>query len=463
MGKPNILFILIDDMGWKDLSCFGSDFYETPRIDKLAEEGMLFTDAYAACPVCSPTRASILTGKYPARLGMTQWLGGHSEGKLADVPYIDHLSTNEFSLAKALRKSGYSTLHVGKWHLSQHNEQRFSTYPDKHGFDINIGGCDWGHPFNGYFSPYGIETLDDGPEGEYLTDRLTDEAINLINSQDKDKPWFMYLSHYAVHTPIECHAELVEKYKRKAQKLNINQEYAILEGELFSCDHKKNERIQRRVIQSDPVYAAMVENLDWNTGRVIDALDHAGIRENTIIVFFSDNGGVSTAEGSPTCNLPLAEGKGWVYEGGTRTPLIISWPGEIASGVTCHTPLTSTDFYPTLLELCGLDLIPEQHCDGQSLYHLLIDGEFINDRPIFWHYPHYSNQGGTPACSVRFGKWKLIEFFESTRLELYDLSVDIAEKNDLARRHPGVTNQLKRMLDEWKNDVSAKIPERRYL
>ncbi|MBE2893971.1 sulfatase [Spirabiliibacterium falconis] len=458
--KPNILFILLDDYGWTDTGCYGSTFYETPRLDQLAQEGARFTDAYASCPVCSPTRASILTGKYPARLGMTQWLGGRSEGKLADVPYIDHLSTDEFSLANALKAGGYRTWHVGKWHLSKHDERRFETYPDKHGFDVNIGGCDWGHPFKGYFSPYGIETLEDGPEGEYLTDRLTDEAIKLINEgQNSDQPWFMYLSHYAVHTPIECYAELVEKYRKKARSLGLDQINPFEKGEHFPCIHKQDDYVLRRTVQSDPTYAAMVENLDWNIGRVLDCLKENGLEEDTIVIFYSDNGGLATAEGSPTTNKPLCEGKGWMYEGGTREPLIIRWKGKIAPNILLETPVTSTDFYPTLLEAAGLPLRPEQHCDGVSILPILTQEQTALDRALYWHYPHYSNQGCTPGCSIRDGEWKLLEFFEDGRLELYHIHHDIGEKHDLSAKHPDIVNKLKAKLDKWKVDVGARIPQ----
>jgi arylsulfatase A-like enzyme len=457
-ARPNVLFILLDDFGWTDAGCYGSSFYETPRIDQLAKEGMRFTNAYAACPVCSPTRASILTGKYPARLGVTQWLGGYSEGKLAHVPYVDHLSCEETSLARVLKDNGYATWHVGKWHLSKHGDQRFETYPVRHGFDVNIGGCDWGAPKNGYFAPYGLETLPDGPEGEYLTDRLTDEAVRLIEGS-QDEPWFMHLSHYAVHTPIECHEALVEKYRQKSETLGLATEDPFVEGEPFPCLHKKDQKVLRRVVQSDPVYAAMVENVDSNIGRVLDAVDSAGQRDNTIVIFFSDNGGLATAEGSPTCNAPLHEGKGWMYEGGTREPLIIRWPSIIPEGAISKQVATSTDFYPTLLECAGLPLLPEQHCDGVSLLPAL-KGEVDFDRgAIFWHYPHYSNQGGSPGCSMREGDWKLIEFFEDNRLELYNLEDDISEEYDVGDEYPEKRDEMHAKLVEWRKSVLAKIPE----
>ncbi len=312
--QPNVLFILLDDFGWSDAGCYGSSFYETPRIDQLASEGMRFTNAYGACPVCSPTRASILTGKYPARLGATQWFGGFSEGKLAHVPYIDYLSTDECSLAQSLKEAGYATWHVGKWHLSEHGEKRFETYPERHGFDVNIGGCDWGMPKNGFFAPYGIETLE---VGEYLTDRITDEAVALIERAG-EAPWFLNLSHYAVHTPIECHESLIEKYRRKSAELGLDAEDPFIEGEPFPCERKKDRHVRRRIVQSDPLYAAMVENVDTNIGKVLDALERSGQAENTIVIFFSDNGGLATAEGSPTCNAPLNEGKGWALATASR-------------------------------------------------------------------------------------------------------------------------------------------------
>ncbi|MGF1758253.1 sulfatase [Photobacterium sagamiensis] len=455
--QPNILFILLDDLGWKDLSCYGSDFYETPRLDLLAQQGMRFTNAYASCPVCSPTRASIISGKSPARLGVTQWLGGYSEGKLAHVPYVDHLSTEHTSIASVLRDNGYSTWHVGKWHLSKHDETRSETYPDKHGFDVNIAGCDWGHPFNGYFAPYGIETLEEGEEGEYLTDRITDEAINLIQA-DQEKPWFMHLSHYAVHTPIECHPHLVEKYKAKAASLGLDKKDPFVKGESFSCAHLKDDHVLRRIIQSDPVYAAMMENLDWNVGRVLDALEATGQADNTIVVFYSDNGGLATSEGSPTCNAPLAEGKGWMYEGGTREPLLVRWPAVIKPNTLCSEPVSSMDFFPLFLEAAQLPLMPEHHEDGVSFMPLLKGDASFKRGPLFWHYPHYSNQGGTPGCSVREGQWKLIKFFEDDHLELYNLDEDVSEECNLVDLHPEVADRLHQQLQAWQHDVEAKLP-----
>ncbi|WP_248930404.1 sulfatase [Paenibacillus hamazuiensis] len=450
--RPNIIFILIDDMGWKDLGCYGSSFYETPHLDRLAAEGMRFTEAYAACPVCSPTRASIMTGKYPATLGVTNWIGGHTKGRLIDAPYIDHLPSGEKTIAAALKEAGYRTWHVGKWHLGGR-----AYYPDKHGFDVNIGGCDWGMPKFGYFSPYGIETLAEGPEGEYLTDRLTDEAIRLIRQND-GTPFFLNLWHYAVHIPIEVDAELTERFAAKARELGLDRETAVVPGEPFPCEHKKDLRVQRRIIQSDPAYAAMIYNLDQNIGRLLEALEETGALDDTVILFTSDNGGLSTAEGSPTSNLPLNEGKGWMYEGGVREPLIVRWPGVVAPGTVCEAPVTSPDFYPTLLDIAGLPHEPQQHADGCSLISLL-KGEGAPERDaIYWHYPHYGNQGGTPGSSVRAGDYKLIEFFEDGRLELYDLKNDISEEHNLAARFPELAERLRAKLAAWRKSVEAKIP-----
>ncbi len=453
MGQPNLLFILIDDMGWRDLACTGSDFYETPCLDRFATEGMRFTNAYASCPVCSPTRASILSGKYPARVNLTNFLYAKPRGKLLSTDYLDHLALSETSLATALRQHGYQTWHVGKWHLGGPE-----AYPDRHGFDVNIGGCHWGQPRMGYFSPWGIETLADGPEGEYLTDRITDEAIRLLQERDPSRPFFLNLCHYAVHTPIQAKPELIAKYQRKAKELGLDTQEAILPGEHFPCEHKREQRLMRRVIQSDPTYAAMVENLDWNIGRLLAALDAAGLAEDTLVVFTSDNGGLSTSEGSPTCNLPLAEGKGWLYEGGVREPLLVRWPGQIVPGSVCDEPVTSPDFYPTFLEAAGLPLLPDQHADGVSFLPAL-RGEAFQRGPIYWHYPHYSNQGGTPGSAMLDGSWKLIEYFEDHHRELYDLAQDPGEETNVACFHPERVQAMAAQLAQWRTEVSARIPE----
>ncbi len=455
--RPNIIFILLDDMGWKDLRCYGSTFYETPNIDKLAQGGMTFTDAYAACPVCSPSRASILSGKYPARVGVTDWIGAHSSGKLLEVPYIDHLPLEEKSMATALREHGYATWHVGKWHLGDE-----PYYPQHHGFDVNIGGCDMGHPWKGYFSPYHLENLPEGPKGEYLTDRITNEAVTLLENHhdsDDDKPFFLHLSHYAVHTPIEAKKEDIKRFKAKARAMGLHKEKTFEKGEYYPCSHKKNSRIQRRLIQSDVEYAAMIWNLDQNIGRLIQKVEEMGMLENTVIFFTSDNGGLATSEGSPTCNAPLSEGKGWMYEGGVREPLIAYWKHTIQSGSTCTVPVTSPDFYPTCLDIAGVPLMPEQHVDGVSILPLLQGGSAIDRDAIYWHYPHYGNQGGTPGSSIRMGDWKLIEFFEDGRLELYNLRDDIGEERNLTESDPERAASMHKRLVEWREEVSARIPQ----
>jgi arylsulfatase A-like enzyme len=458
MTSPNIIFILVDDLGWRDLACYGSQFYETPNLDRLAGEGVTFSQAYAAAPVCSPSRASLLTGRYPARVGVTDWIdiGYHihpARGRLVDAPYLRYLPLEEFNLARALKQAGYATWHVGKWHLGPEEY-----YPQRQGFDINIAGGRQGHPWKGYFSPWELPNLEDGLEGEYLTDRLTDEAIRLIRNH-QGKPFFLNFWHYAVHTPIQAKPADVERFAHKARTLGLDQIDPFEEGEFFPTEHKKHLRIQRRKIQSDPAYAAMIYNLDWNIGRLVEALQATGLSENTLIVFTSDNGGLATSEGAPTCNYPLAEGKGWMYEGGNRVPLFFVWPGVIPVAIRCNVPFSSPDLYPTLLEMAGVAAHPEQHRDGLSFAQVLRGNASMEDRPVFWHYPHYGNQGGTPACAVRLGNFKLIEFFEDGRLELYNLEQDIGEMRNLAGELPEMKRHLHELLLGWRGEVLARLPQ----
>ncbi|MDO5417883.1 MAG: sulfatase [Lachnospiraceae bacterium] len=458
--RPNFLFIFLDDMGWKDLACTGSTFYETPNIDRLSRQGMTFANAYASCPVCSPSRASYLTGKYPARLGVTDWIdmSGQSHplrGKLIDAPYIKHLPEGEYTIAQALKDEGYATWHVGKWHLGGREY-----YPEHFGFEKNIGGCSWGHPAQGYFSPYGIETLEEGPEGEYLTDRLTDEAIGLLKARKEEgdtRPFYMSMCHYAVHTPIQVKEEDRLRFEKKARELGLDKETALVEGEEFHTEDKTGKHVMRRVIQSDPSYAGMIWNLDQNVGRLLTALEECGEAENTVVVFTSDNGGLATAEGSPTCNLPASEGKGWVYEGGTRVPLIVRYPNVIKEGTRCDIPVTTPDFYPTFLELAGIEKKEGAAPDGRSMVPLF-EGRRMPERPVFWHYPHYGNQGGTPAACVVLGNYKYIEFFEDGREELYDLAVDFRETNNLAEELPETARKLKLLLHGWQQEQCAVFP-----
>ncbi len=458
---PNILLILIDDLGWRDLSCMGSTFYETPNIDRIAHEGVRFTDAYAACPVCSPTRASLLTGKYPARLGLTHFIGrapehcqpGSERGRMLSAPYIPFLPTTEVSLAAALREAGYATWHVGKWHLGGEDY-----WPERHGFEVNVGGCSMGSPRT-YFAPWVIPTLDAKPGDDYLTDRLGDEAADLIRSHDRSRPFFLNLWFYQVHTPLQARPEKIAKYEAKAKALGLDPGAALVEGEPFPCEHKKDQRVVRRTVQSHPTYAAMIEHLDENVGKVLDALEETGQADNTLVVFTSDNGGLSTSEGSPTCNAPLAEGKGWMYDGGCREPLLARWPGVIPAGTTSGAVVTSPDFFPTVLEACGLPPRPEQHEDGMSFLPCLHDPDRDHDRgPIFWHFPHYGNQGGEPGCSIRDGDWKLIEFFGGP-VRLYNLAEDIGETRDLSEAEPERAERLLARLHAWQHEVGAILPQ----
>ncbi len=449
--KPNILFILVDDLGWADIGTFGSSFYETPNIDALAKKGMKFTNAYAACPVCSPTRASIMTGKYPARTNTTDWFGApqpETVGKhwtknkpLLPASYTEHMGLEEETLAEALKKNGYATFFAGKWHLGESEE----FWPENQGFDINKGGYWAGSPRgNHYFTPYDNPRLADGPPNENLTERLADETSDFISSHT-EKPFLAYLSFYAVHNPLDAPKDLIAKYTDKRKKLGLTDEYT---GE---------GNFKWRNNQSLPVYAALVETMDMAVGKVLKTLKEKNLDKNTIVIFMSDNGGLSTAEGQPTSNLPLRAGKGWLYEGGVREPMAIYWPG-VTDGQVSDQYMTSTDFYPTILEMAGLPLLPKQHMDGKSLVSVL-KGKKMDRGPIFWHYPHYGNQGGTPGSSVRNGDWKLIQWFEPGReTELFNLKDDIGENHNLASEKPEKVKELQVLLDNWRKDVGARIP-----
>lgn len=452
--SPNVLFVLIDDLGWRDLACQGSTFYETPNVDRLADEGVRFTRAYASCPVCSPTRASLLTGKYPARVGITQWIGGHFRGRMIGAPYFDHLPLSEVTLARALKEHGYRTYHVGKWHLGD-----APYWPEHHGFDVNVGGCHWGHPWHGYTSPYQNPALADGPEGEYLTDRLTDEAIQLVEANGTD-PFFLYLCYYSVHTPIQAPEDLVARYARKAESTGITDRPAYETGaRLFFLENQPPRPVTRRVVQNNPAYAAMIARLDWNIGRLLATLDRLDKRDDTIVVFYSDNGGYSNSPSAPTSNLPLRDGKSYVYEGGIREPCIIRWPGHVPAGTTCDQSFTTPDFYPTILECCGVPPRPEQHVDGESFKTSLADPGATRPRgPMFWHYPHYNGIGAIPAACVIDGDWKLIQWLESGALELYNLAEDEGEQEDLAGSYPETRERLLALLRAWHAELAPEFP-----
>jgi arylsulfatase A-like enzyme len=443
--SPNFVFILVDDLGWADVACYGGDLHETPNIDRLARRAVRFTNAYAAAPVCSPTRASIMTGKYPARLNMTIWYESSANPPRSRkfIPPITqgNLPHEQVTIAEVLKQAGYFTAHVGKWHLGD-----AAHYPQTQGFDVNIGGTFWGAPFT-FFYPYSgssrrrwggeyryVPHLEFGDEGEYLTDRLTDEAIRVIEHA-KGRPFFLNLCYHTVHTPIEGKSELVEHYRRKLKP---------------GMHHQNCE------------YAAMVHSLDENVGRILGKIDELGISDRTIVVFFSDNGGyVNRFDGKTvTDNYPLRSGKGSLYEGGTRAPLIVRWPGVTKAGSVCEEPVSSIDFYPTMLDMAGLegDAKHNADVDGISLAALLKNPQAKLERQtLYWHYPHYYPTT-SPVSSVRMGDWKLLEYLEDNHVELYDLSKDLGEKNNLAKRMPEKAEQLRKSLHAWREAMDAQMP-----
>lgn len=439
---PNVVVVLVDDLGWRDLRCTGSDFYDTPNCDRLAREGVLFEQAYAACPVCSPTRAALQTGKDPARMDTTDWFGGRRKKKLLPAPYIDRLPLEEVTLAEAFGEAGYATAFLGKWHLGGEGY-----HPEQQGYAVNVGGFHRGSPPGGYFAPYENPKLEDGPEGEHLTGRLAREAVSFIEGQGGD-PFFLCLSFYTVHTPLQARPDLQAKYEARRDGLPKSEAPRFLpEGER-----------QARQVQDHAVYGGMVESMDEAVGQVLDALDSGGLAENTIVLLTSDNGGLSTSEGSPTSNAPLRGGKGWLYEGGVRVPLLVRWPGHVKPGHISSTVVCSQDHYPTLLSLAGLDPRPEQHVDGVDYSDILAGGAERVRPDLHWHYPHYGNQGGSPGGAVRVGNYKLIEFFEDGSFELYDLSADPGETRNLAEEQPERVADLARRMVAWREEVNAKMP-----
>ena len=433
-ARPNIVFILADDLGYMDIGANNpKTFYETPNIDALAKRGMRFTQGYSACCVCSPTRGSIMTGKYPPRFGITDFIPGMRSGKLLSAPNADHLPLAEVTIAEALRDVGYATFFAGKWHLGS---GEFS--PGAQGFPSELAGT------GQFYYPKSATPPPDPRDDPKTTDRIVGEAVAFIDAH-KDKPFFAYLPFLAVHTPIGARADLVAKYEKK--KLSAPPD----------AWGQERER-QVRLVQNHAPYAAMLEQLDTGLGRVFAALEKNGLTDRTIVVFMSDNGGLSTSEGHPTSNLPLRAGKGWPYEGGTRVAWIVSAPGITKPGTTCDTPVISTDYYPTLLALAGLPAKPEQHLDGVSLAPLLQGQAMARGQPLFWHYPHYGNQGGAPHGAIRDGDWKLIEWFEDGALELYNIPQDLSEKTNLAAQHPDKVSALRAKLVAWRQQVGALLP-----
>lgn len=427
LDLPNVVVFLVDDMGWMDSSCYGSRFYRTPNMEALAESGLMFTDAYSACTVSSPTRAALMTGKYPARLHLTDFIAGHNFAwaRMSPPDWRKYLPLEEVTIAEILKDAGYATWHVGKWHLGQ--EEKY--YPQNQGFDINIGGCGMGAPgqpgprTKGYFSPYGVQyNLAPGPEGEYLTDRLTDEALRLIRGRDRSKPFYLNMAHYAVHTPLQAKQDKISKYE------------ALADSSYF---------------QKNAVYAAMIESMDESLGRIRAELEKEGIADNTLFIFASDNGALYSVSESH----PLRAGKGSEFEGGIRTPLIISWPGHIEPGTVSHEPVITMDIPATLMDMVGYR--PEGALDGKSLMPVF-EGRKLKKRPLFWHYPHY--HFAKPFSSMRLGDWKLIEMLEDNSLMLFNLKNDIGETENLAGKYPKRTAEMYAMLSAWRDSVDAQYP-----
>ncbi len=444
--KPNIVLILVDDLGWADLGCYGSTFYETPNLDALAQSGMRFTNAYAACPVCSPTRAAILTGRHPVRLGITDWIPGHDpHDRQLLGPHDKHeLPLEETTVAEVFKQNGYNTFFAGKWHLGGDG-----FFPEDQGFEINKGGHDKGSPPGGYYSPYNNPKLTDGPDGEYLPDRLTDEAIRFMREHTAN-PFLLYLFFYTVHTPIEACRKHIDYFTKKAATLPAKEQTERAEHDGFST-----------VVQDNAAYASMLYAMDENVGRVVKTLNELKLDKNTIILLTSDNGGLSTLgrHWAPTSNEPLRAGKGWCYEGGIRVPLIIRAPGVTSAGQEHSEPVICMDFFPTLLDLVGLPLLPEKHVDGLSLVPLMTGAAQLQRDALFWHYPHYHGSTWTPGAAMRARDWKVIEFYEYDTVELYDLTTDPSEKNDLAEKMPGKRDELVGELHRWQKGMGAKMPK----
>ena len=450
--KPNVLILLADDLGVMDLGCYNAKtFYETPRLDRLAQQGVRFTDGYAANPVCSPTRYSIMTGKYPTRAGLTNWLPGLREERFAPAPLTRALPKAEVTLAEALRPAGYRTAFVGKWHLGENEDD----WPEARGFEVNLAGWRLGQP-GSYFSPYKNPRLKDGPVGELLTDRLAEETVKLLeNYQKSGEPFLLCHWFYAVHTPLQAPAELVAKYEAKAARLGLKTELGD-EEQVYVSDPKPR---RVRLTQTHAKYAAMVETMDTAAGKILDALDRLGLAENTLVFFTSDNGGLSTTEGMPTANVPYRAGKGWVYEGGIREPWLVRWPGVTQAGATIAVPVVSMDIYATALAAAGVAPAKAQIVDGRDLAALLAGGAAPARDALFWHYPHYGTQGGFPGGAVRMGDWKLIERYEDGRVHLYNLRDDVGEKRDRAAEQPARVTEMRARLHAWYRETGAKFLE----
>lgn len=450
-SEPNVLFILADDYGWNDLSCGGSTYYETPNIDRIAENGIFFTNSYSACSVSSPSRASIMTGKAPARHGITNWIGdpfGLQAAKKRNTPivqpsYVEELPLDERTLVRSLHDCGYSTMIAGKWHLGD-------TDPLQYGFDVNAGGYAAGNPKGGYFSPYNNPCLSDGPKGEDLNLRLARETIDFMEDKlEADEPFFAYLSFYAVHGPIQTTKEKWEYYRQKADDQGIAESGFIVDRTL-----------PVRQIQDNPVYAGLISSMDDAIGEVLDYLKKKNALDNTIVIFTSDNGGVSSGDNYSTSCLPLRGGKGRQWEGGTRVPLVIMGPSVNDKGRREDTPVIHMDLFSTIMDMTGHPLPGNRTEDGVSLKGLIENNEPLDSRSLFWHYPHYGNQGGEPSSYVVNGDWKLIHYWEDGREELYNIREDISESTDVIKLHEDVAANMHDMLFTWLQETDARIPEK---
>ncbi|MGV8962431.1 MAG: sulfatase [Candidatus Saccharimonadaceae bacterium] len=445
--KPNVIFLLVDDMGWKDLACYGSTFYETPNIDRLAAMGVKFTNAYSPNPVSSPTRAAIMTGKYPSRVGITDWIPGDDpkNRKLRGPEDLHELPLEEVTVAEILKEKGYKTFFAGKWHLGGEGK-----LPTDQGFDINLGGYHYGQPPGGYYSPYKNKMLKDGPVGEFLTDRLTSESMKFIE-ENKNNPFYVHLAFYTVHVPIQANKEYIEKFEKKRDQLEVKDPLLLQEGIAYTVQN-----------QTDAAYASMIYALDVNVGRLLDQLDSLNLTDNTLIIFTSDNGGLTTLENTnwemPTSVVPLRAGKGWAYEGGIRVPFIVKPVGKKAKEQVLETPIISMDIYPTILGYLNVDKRPTQQIDGKNLFNLIENGQALNREALFFHYPHYHSSGWKPGSAIRLGDWKLIHLYEDDRYELYNLKDDIGEKKDLSGQNPSVVESLKIKLQEMIKDTHSKLP-----
>jgi arylsulfatase A-like enzyme len=462
--RPNVIVILADDLGWMDLSCYGSTFYETPNLDQLAANGIRFTNNYAASPVCSPTRASIMTGKYPTKTGVTDWIKGRQENgnakpyeKLIAQPTAYQLGLSETTIAEYALANNYKTFFAGKWHLGE--EEQY--WPEYQGFQTNLGGWSKGSPTGkvndstgGFFTPYKNPKLKDGPAGEYITDRLANECISFIK-ENTQSPFFMLYSLYAVHNPLQAPAALIKKYQAKQKQLNIQAKDRFAKDE----DWMKYENgWRKRLVQDQPVYAAMIENMDWNIGRILQQLKTSGIDDNTLVIFTSDNGGLSTAEGSPTFNGPLRGGKGWLYEGGIRVPLIMYWKGKMIAGTISDLPVNTVDLFPTIATAINNQYQKGAAIDGENIFKMMAGGNNFKNRQLYWHYPHYSNQGGKPGVALRSGKFKFIYHFEDKGEELFDIENDISEQKNIAAQYPHIAKAMKKQLLQWLKQMKTKPP-----